>query len=197
MLRVDNLKIRGLPVISLEVSEGECIAIQGPSGSGKSLLLRGIADLDPAQGLIFLDGAERCEMTAPEWRKQVRYVAAESGWWTETPRAHFLASKCSARWLSGLGLTDAHLDRSVARLSTGERQRLSLIRAISDNPKVLLLDEPTSALDQGSMALAEELIRFQVLSDLSVIIVTHDEEQAQRLASRRYILSSDGLEEAK
>ena len=79
--------------------------------------------------------------------------------------------------------------------STGERQRLSLIRAISDDPEVLLLDEPTSALDGASMALVEELIRFQALSDRSVIIVTHDAEQAGRLADRRYQLSPSGLKE--
>jgi len=194
MLRMDNLKIRGLPQISLEVADGECVAIQGASGSGKSLLLRGIADLDPARGQVFLDGAERCEMTAPAWRRQVRYVAAEPGWWEEIARAHFEPNERTNRWVEALGLSEAHLDRPIARLSTGERQRLALIRAISDDPKVLLLDEPTSALDQMTTALAEELIRFQVLSDRVVIIVTHNVEQACRLADRRYELSGEGLQ---
>ena len=195
MLRVDHLQVRGLPPISFEVADGQAVAVQGPSGSGKSLLLRAIADLDPAAGQIFINGAERMEMTAPEWRSQIRYVAAESGWWGETPRAHFPINERSNRWLAALGLSDAHLDRSIARLSTGERQRLSLIRAISDNPAILLLDEPTSALDKDSTALVEELIRFQVLSGMSVIIVTHDGGQAKNLASRQFELSSNGLRE--
>ena len=85
------------------------------------------------------------------------------------------------------------MDRSISRLSTGERQRFSLVRAISDDPKYLLLDEPTSALDSQTAALVEELIRFQVLSDKGVMIVTHDEEQAKRLADRRYTLTARGL----
>ena len=195
MLRVDHLKVRGLPPISFEVADGQAVAVQGPSGSGKSLLLRALADLDPAAGQIFINGAERMEMTAPEWRSQIRYVAAESGWWGETPRAHFPVDERSNRWLAALGLSDVHLDRSIARLSTGERQRLALIRAISDDPAILLLDEPTSALDKDSTALVEELIRFQVLSGMSVIIVTHDSAQAKNLASRQFELSSNGLRE--
>jgi len=195
MLRIDHLKIRNLPAISFAVAGGECVCIQGASGTGKSLLLRAIADLDPSTGQMFLDGAERCEMTGPEWRRKVRYVASESGWWEDLPRAHFPQDARSDRWVAGLGLDEAHLDRSIARLSTGERQRLALIRAISDNPDVLLLDEPTSALDRASSALVEELIRFQLLQDRVVIMVTHDEEQARRLANRQYALSSDGLRE--
>lgn len=193
MLRVENLKIRGLPLISLELAKGECVVIQGASGTGKSLLLRAIADLDPAEGYVFLDGAERREMPAPEWRRQLRYVASESGWWKETPRAHFSLSKRTRRWIESLGLRDELMDRSISRLSTGERQRFSLVRAISDDPKYLLLDEPTSALDSQTAALVEELIRFQVLSDKGVMIVTHDEEQAKRLADRRYTLTARGL----
>lgn len=193
MLRVDHLKIRGLPPVSLEVANGECVVVQGPSGTGKSLLLRAIADLDPASGQVFLDGAERCEMTASTWRKKVRYVAAEPGWWGETVRDHFTPDRRTKRWIKSLALEDALLDRSIQRLSTGERQRFALIRAISDAPNVLLLDEPTSALDPQSTALAEELIRFQLLSELSVIIVTHDEGQADRLADRRYTLTTEGL----
>ncbi len=194
MLRVDNLKTKGLPLISLELSKGECVVIQGASGTGKSLLLRAIADLDPASGQVFLDGAERQEMSGPEWRRQLRYVAAESGWWEETARQHIPSTKRTRRWIEALGLSDVQLDRKISRLSTGERQRLSLVRAISDNPKFLLLDEPTSALDAQTAALVEELIRFQVLSDRGILMVTHDEEQAKRLGDRRYRLTRQGLE---
>ena len=195
MLRVDHLKIRNLPAISFAVAGGECVCIQGASGTGKSLLLRAIADLDPSAGQISLDGVDRCDMTGPEWRQKVRYVASESGWWEDMPRSHFPQDAQSNHWLAGLGLDEAHLDRSIARLSTGERQRLALIRAISDNPDILLLDEPTSALDSASSALVEDLIRRQLLEDRAVIMVTHDEDQARRLANRQYALSSDGLRE--
>jgi ABC-type iron transport system FetAB ATPase subunit len=77
VLRVDTLKVAPLPPLSFSVANGECLAVEGPSGSGKTRLLRAIADLDPAEGHVFLDGAEKNEMPAPEWRKRVRYACAE------------------------------------------------------------------------------------------------------------------------
>jgi len=69
---------------SFELQDGECIALQGPSGVGKSLLLRAIADLDPNEGTLKLDGTLREAVPAPLWRRQVTYVAAEPGWWADT-----------------------------------------------------------------------------------------------------------------
>ena len=69
MLRVEKLKVGGLPPLSFEVAKGECMSIEGPSGSGKTRLLRAIADLDDAPGYVFLEGVERREMPAP-WRRR-------------------------------------------------------------------------------------------------------------------------------
>jgi ABC-type iron transport system FetAB ATPase subunit len=77
VLRVEHLQAATLPPLTFEVAAGECLAIEGPSGAGKTLLLRAIADLDPAPGQVFLSGAERNEMPAPVWRRSVRYCAAE------------------------------------------------------------------------------------------------------------------------
>jgi ABC-type iron transport system FetAB ATPase subunit len=76
VLKVEKLKVHGLPPLSFEVPAGECLAIEGPSGSGKTLVLRAVADLDAAEGYVFLDGAERQEMSAPGWRRHVRYTAS-------------------------------------------------------------------------------------------------------------------------
>ncbi|MCC7250704.1 ABC transporter ATP-binding protein [Hyphomicrobium sp.] len=193
MLRVEHLRIGSLPPLSFAVSSGECLAIEGPSGSGKTRILRAIADLDPVEGQLFLDGAERREMPPQAWRRAVRYAAAEPGWWTDTPRGTLPATPASRpridRLVSALGLVEDVLDRPVTLLSTGERQRIALVRALADEPKVLLLDEPTGALDVGATALVEELIRFQLLAGRSVLIASHDAGLIARLAHARLQLA--------
>jgi ABC-type iron transport system FetAB ATPase subunit len=193
MLRVEQLRIGGLPPLSFSVRNGECLAVEGPSGSGKTRLLRALADLDPSDGHILLDGLSREEAPATEWRKLVRYAAAEPAWWTDTPRGALPSGFCEsdrfARLCHALGLAPELADRGVALLSTGERQRFALIRAIADEPRVLLLDEPTAALDAANAALVEELIRFLVLCGRSILLVSHDSAQIARLADARLQLA--------
>ncbi len=191
MLRVEHLRIGDLPPLSFEVADGECLAVEGASGVGKTRLLRAIADLDPAEGHVFLDGAERGEMPASEWRAQVRYCAAEPAWWTDTPRPSFPAGPDDGRLdrlLHCLGLELSILSRPVAVLSTGERQRLALARALIDVPHVLLLDEPTAALDAQTAALVEELVKYHVLAGGSAVVVSHDHGQIERIAHARLVL---------
>jgi ABC-type iron transport system FetAB ATPase subunit len=190
VLRVDYLAVPGLPTLSFEVAAGECLAVEGPSGSGKTRMLRAIADLDPAGGYVHLDGAERGEMRGPEWRRHIRYASAEPAWWAATGREHFPQGARLGRLLSAVALDADHLDRPIVELSTGERQRLGLIRALADEPRVLLLDEPTSALDATSAAMAEELIKFQLLAERIVLIVSHDSAQIERLAHARLQLAA-------
>jgi ABC-type iron transport system FetAB ATPase subunit len=194
MLRVEQLRVRNLPPLSFTVPAGECLAVEGASGSGKTLLLRAIADLDPARGYVYLEGVERREMSGPAWRTKVRYVAAEPGWWADTAGEHMPASDRLHRMLAALGLGGDTLTQPLATLSTGERQRLSLVRALIGEPKVVLLDEPTAALDQQSAALVEELIRFQLLAGRCVLLVSHDPAQIARLAHARLLLGRDGLQ---
>ena len=189
MLRVDYLAVPGLPTLTFEVAAGECLAVEGPSGSGKTRILRAIADLDPVGGYVLLEGVERGEMSGPEWRRRVRFASAEPAWWAATPREHFPPSAKFERLLSALALEPSHLDRPLAELSTGERQRLGLMRALADEPRVLLLDEPTSALDATTAALAEELIKFQLLAERIVLLVSHDAAQIERLAHARLQLA--------
>ncbi len=188
MLRVEHLQVGDLPPLTFEVADGECLAVEGPSGIGKSRLLRAIADLEPAPGQVFLDGAERHEMAAPEWRTHVRYCGAEPAWWTDTARPVFPQAARLERLLGSVGLDTSLLDRPLAVLSTGERQRLALVRALIDEPKVLLLDEPTTALDPQSAALVEELVRFHILSGGTAMLVSHDPSQIERLAHARLLL---------
>ncbi|MEJ2896666.1 ABC transporter ATP-binding protein [Bordetella avium] len=174
----------GFQPASLDVSRGECIAIMGASGAGKSLYLRQIADLDPGQGEIWLDGVARSSVPGPVWRRRVRYCQAESGWWDDAVAAHF--PEVATPLLAELGLRPDILAASVHELSTGERQRLSLVRALLDRPQVLLLDEPTAALDETAGARVETLVQRLQSEAMTIIVVTHKPEQARRLATRCY-----------
>jgi ABC-type multidrug transport system ATPase subunit len=90
--------------------------------------------------------------------------------------------------VTALGLEPAILDRPITQLSTGERQRLGLVRAMADEPAVLLLDEPTSALDAAAAALVEGLIRVALRAGRIVVLVSHDPSLLDRLATSRIVL---------
>ena len=94
-LLVEGLRSAIAGPFELSLGKGMCAAITGPSGSGKSLFLRMIADLDPNEGEVWLDAQRRSSMPAPEWCKQAMYVPAESGWWVDTVAQHFSADKRS------------------------------------------------------------------------------------------------------
>ncbi len=180
---------------SFDLHAGECVAVQGPSGAGKSVLLRMLADLDPHEGEAMLNGRGSTAMPAPDWRAQVVYQAAEPAWWEPTAGAHFSDADRGFvdATLAALGLDAAVLDSDVERLSTGERQRLALVRSLARKPAVLLLDEPTAALDPESVAKAEVLLRTALADGMALLIVTHSGEQAQRLARRIFRLDQGKL----
>ena len=178
--------------VSFELNEGECIALQGPSGVGKSLLLRAIADLDPSEGAVKLDGTLREAVPAPLWRKRVTYVAAEPGWWADTVQEHFTAWDNVIPLVARLGLAPNCGAWPIQRLSTGEKQRLGLARALMLRSRVLLLDEPTSALDATSTEIVESIVTERVSGGTGVIWSTHDSAQAHRVGSRLFVMGGGG-----
>lgn len=192
-LVLHQLRTRHVGPIELTVAAGECVCLRGASGSGKSLLLRAIADLDPHAGEALLDERPCASMPAPAWRRQVALVMAEGQWWAETVGAHF-ADGCAPDWLERLGLPAAALDWEVARCSTGERQRLALLRTLMRQPAVLLLDEPTGNLDAESTARVEALLDdYRREHDAALLWVSHDPRQAARVAQRRFVLEDGQL----
>jgi ABC-type iron transport system FetAB ATPase subunit len=170
------------------LAAGECAVIGGPSGSGKSLFLRMIADLDPNEGEVALDGQSREAVSGPEWRRRVPYVQAEAGWWTDLVAEHVAPDRReAARALAaGFGLTDGQFDGPVARLSTGEKQRLALVRGLVLESRILLLDEPTSALDRSDALRVEAELKRRLAAGTALLIVSHDANQAKRLGATRY-----------
>lgn len=193
MLSIRHLVRLHLGPIDLDMASGECVALRGRSGSGKSLFLRAIADLDPADGAVALDGRDRDTMSAPDWRRQVGYLPAEAGWWADRVGAHF-ADWSACRPMAGrLGLDPAAADWPIDRLSSGERQRLGFIRLLENRPRCLLLDEPTASLDEGAAVIVEELVAEHCAAGGCCLFVTHDTAQFTRVARRGYRLEGGML----
>lgn len=171
---------------SFTVPTGQCLAIVGPSGSGKSVLLRMLADLDPHEGSVSLDGTARASLPAVAWRRLAGLVPARSGWWADTVAEHFPAEH-EARWRSlaaDLLLPERLFARPVDEASTGERQRLALVRALLVDPRLLLLDEPTASLDPVATQAVETVVARQRAAGTTVVWVTHDAAQAARVGER-------------
>ncbi len=204
MVELERAIMNGLQVISvrphergpysLRIASGECVSLRGPSGSGKSLLLRAIADLDPHEGQVLLDNQLSTQIAAPQWRKQVTLLPVESQWWFDEVGAHFADENCP--WFEPLGFAAETMHWQVNRLSSGEKQRLSLARALMNQPRVLLLDEPTASLDPEATASVERLITdYRRDTQAAVLWVSHDAQQAARVGDRQFSLSAGGLTE--
>ncbi len=167
------------------------MVIHGPSGVGKSRLLRALAGLDPIDGgTIALRGVPQAGWSMPAWRAEVCYVpqgipslpSTPRAFWervqqfhTQRHRAHGDPFDHAARW----GVPDARWDRSWSQLSGGERQRLYLAIALAREPAVLLLDEPTSALDPEATRAVEASLAAR-----TAVWVTHAHDQIERVAQR-------------
>lgn len=195
-LRLAAVRQRLLKGVDLEINAGELVFLSGPSGSGKSLLLRAIADLDPHEGEVWLGAEARSGMAPPLWRRRVGLLPAESFWWSETVGAHLPREGRDTQttdWLHRLGFGPDVLTWSVMRLSTGERQRLALVRLLAQQPEVLLLDEATANLDPTNRDQVERLIdAYRRANQTAVLWVSHDPAQRQRLGARAYVIR-DGL----
>ena len=166
-------------------------SIVGPSGSGKSTLLRLLNRLaDPDKGRVTYEGKDVCERDPLALRREVSLVPQLPALIDGTvhdnvaygPRLaghSFDTRSC----LELAGLDPAFEDRDAAKLSVGEQQRVMLARALALDPRVLLLDEPTSALDETARDAVESTLRgLRSRTSISIVVVTHDMEQARRLA---------------
>lgn len=172
--------------VSLTVPRGQVVCLSGPSGSGKSRLLRAVADLEPHRGRISLDNLDQQSVPAHQWRRQVVMVPAESQWWFDEVSAHFPEGACE-RLPAALGFPAEVMDWSVSRLSSGERQRLALWRALIQEPDALLLDEPTANLDNESTEAIERWLLQEIEQrQIATLWVAHDSAQIHRVANVHY-----------
>ncbi|ROR34411.1 ABC transporter ATP-binding protein [Inmirania thermothiophila] len=179
-LVLEGLAVPPLEPVDLHLAPGTITVLRGPSGSGKTRLLRAIADLEPHRGRALLDGVPAEAMPAPQWRRKVAWLPAEPRWWGARARDHFPPGVEAG--LTAAGLAATVLDEPLERLSSGQLQRLALLRLLARGPRVLLLDEPTARLDPVNTRRIERLVGEHLARTGALALwVTHDEEQAARL----------------
>ena len=194
-MSIVGLSTHTVEAINLELAAGECVCLAGPSGAGKTQLLRAIADLDPHHGEVMLDGRSARNFSAHEWRRAVGLLPAESQWWMDRIGDHFSRID-EAQWRA-LGFSADTADWQVSRCSTGERQRLALLRLLANAPRVLLLDGPTASLDPVSVVRVEQLIAdYRQQQQAAVLWVSHDAAQRARVAVRELSIEGGRLREA-
>ncbi|SEK88987.1 ABC transporter ATP-binding protein [Halomonas daqiaonensis] len=194
VLRLERLAISELSGVELTLAPAEILCLSGASGSGKSRLLRAVADLEPHGGKALLGDLDQASLPAHEWRARVMLVPAESHWWADSVGEHL--SQADPADLKALGFTPEVLDWQVARLSSGEKQRLALLRAISREPSALLLDEPTANLDDATTRRVETWLVERIRErGWPTLWVAHDAAQIARVANHHWRIEGAELAE--
>lgn len=181
--------------INVRVAKGEALAVVGPSGAGKSSFLRLMNRLDePTAGTVLLDGEDYRSIAPQELRRRIGMVMQTAYLFPGTvainiafgplQRHNMPSPEKLEALLARIGLP-GYENRDVSTLSGGEAQRVSLARTLANSPEVLLLDEPTSALDEAAARGIEDLL-LNIIHErqMSCVMVTHDEQQAARMADR-------------
>ena len=193
MLRLEDLQIANIEPINLTIVSGQCIGVSGESGSGKTRLLRAIADLDEHGGQVYEENIAQDQVKAHEWRRRVALLPAESQWWFDRVHQHF---NTQANYIEALGFDQDVMHWNVSRCSSGEKQRLSILRMLSNCPRVLLLDEPTANLDSSNIARVEDFIGNYLSEHNAIAIwVGHDAAQLERVSQQQYHLSGGQLQQ--
>jgi ABC-type iron transport system FetAB ATPase subunit len=192
LLQIRNLSGAGFGPVNLSLTDGACLCLSGPSGAGKSRLLRAIADLDPHRGELMLDRRPSGEFSPSEWRRRVGLLPAESGWWSDRVGDHF-DDGISPETVNDLGFDTDIFDEPVDHLSSGQKQRLALLRLLANQPEVLLLDEPTANLDPANTGRVEMLLAHTMRGGAALLWVSHDPAQIARVSNRHQVMGNGVL----
>ena len=210
----DNLVVTVLKDVSLQVDEGEYVAVMGPSGSGKTTLMNIIGCLDlPTSGSYILDGRPVSELKEKELTKVRRNIL---GFVFQNfqlmPRESALDNVCLPLIYAGVSKKERKemgmkalekvglADRAAFRpnqLSGGQKQRVAIARAMVNNPKLLLADEPTGALDSKSGKQVLELFDMLNESGVTIVMITHDRKVAERAKRIVHIIDGEISEEGQ
>lgn len=181
--------------IEARFAAGRVTAIIGPSGAGKTSLLRCLNRLEePDRGRVLLDGSDIRSLAPTELRRRVGMVFQTPILFEGGVRANLSYGLGDAdegdlrKALRDAGLKEEFLARDSSALSVGQAQRVCIARCLVRRPEVLLMDEPTSALDKDAAARVESLTRSLAESGLTIVLVTHNLEQARRVADTALLL---------
>lgn len=194
---------RVLTEVDLSGPRGRVTVVVGPSGAGKTSLLRCLNRLEePDDGEVFLGDDDVRSIEPTTLRKRVGMifqapVIFEGG--IRSNLAYGLDGLDEARMREALvaaNLDGGFLERDSRALSVGQAQRVCIARALVREPEALLFDEPTSALDVDATRRIEELIVALARRDLAVVVVTHDLQQAARIADSAILLVGGAVQEA-
>lgn len=188
---VDRGGVRALDGFTANVPARGVSAVSGPSGAGKSTLLRLCNRLEiPTSGRVAFRGQDVAELDPLQLRRQVGMCFQRPTPFPGTVAENLRAADPEASTaamnavLERVALTGAWLDRDATALSGGEAQRVCLARTLITRPDVLLLDEPTSAVDAAAASLIEQAVLDQAAAGMTVIWVSHDPAQVERIADR-------------
>ncbi len=190
--------------ISFEINEGELVAIIGASGCGKTTMLKMINRLiEPSTGKVFIQGNDISSLDMIQLRRNIGYVIQQTGLFPHMtvrenieviPRLEnldkekILTKTCELMDMVGLS-SEEYLDRYPTELSGGQQQRVGIARAFATDPKIILMDEPFSALDPITrLQLQDELIELQTKVKKTIAFVTHDMDEAIKIADRICIM---------
>lgn len=197
---IENLTLRlakggkVLDQLSHTIVEGKINALIGPSGCGKSTVLRCLNRLiEPTGGSIMLDGVSIPEIDVLELRSRVSMVMqsavifegsiADNLNFGPQARGEKLSKERLEELLTHVSLPTSMLESDALQLSGGQAQRVSIARALANNPEVILLDEPTSALDPAATRQVEStLMRLRDELGMTIVLVSHSMEQVERIA---------------
>ncbi|MEC2057337.1 betaine/proline/choline family ABC transporter ATP-binding protein [Peribacillus psychrosaccharolyticus] len=209
MLKLENIskvykgKKKAVNNISLEIKKGEFICFIGPSGCGKTTTMKMINRLiEPSEGAIYINGENILEKDPVDLRRQIGYVIQQIGLFPHmTIYENMMLVPKLLKWsenekreraeelLKLVDMDPEFLDRYPNELSGGQQQRIGVLRALASNPPLILMDEPFGALDPITRdALQEEFKNLQRTLDKTIVFVTHDMDEAIKLADRIVIL---------
>jgi putative ABC transport system ATP-binding protein len=202
-LRFEHVTVTGdhgerlLHDVDLDLELDRVTAVLGPSGSGKTTLLRLCNRLEvPTSGRVLLDDVDLAQHDPLTLRRRVGMVFQQPVVFAGTVRDNLavadpLVREGCSTILARVGLPPELADRQADDLSGGEAQRLCIARTLLTEPDVVLMDEPTSSLDRENRSVIERLVRSLADDGIAIVWVTHDLEQARRLA-RDLVVLIDG-----